>query len=105
VGNIDRRKLLEQFQRGPLIPKDMRIEVVLVHFASSNTTEYEVQLLWTAPNIVIKKDPNTGEETTVEITHKSEVVYLAVADDERTAKKFAERARREMREVVAAWKE
>jgi len=88
-----------------MIPDDFRIEVVPVHFVSDETTDYEIQLRWTAPRHVEVRRTSRGAivKQTVEHPMHSEVVYLAVAKDEKEAKELAAQARQELKNIVSKW--
>ena len=68
-----------------LIPEDFRIEVVCVHYRSTDETEYEVQLRWTPPD------------------GHGEVVPLAWRENENEAKALARQAKLELKEIVNQW--
>ncbi len=83
-----------------IIPEDFRIEVVPVHFKSDNTTEYEVQMRWTAPSKFYDKNYQRSDGS---FPFKDEVVYLTNSKSEIEAKKITEQAKKELKELVAKW--
>lgn len=84
-----------------LIPEDFRVEVVPVHCASDNTTDYEVQLRWTAPRHVSGR--RKGRAIVFERAQHSEVVWLAVASNLKEANMLAGQAREQLKQIVSTW--
>lgn len=90
-----------------IAPEDFRVEVVPVHYKSDGTTEYEVQLRWTA-KIDAKgfhgvACPDCKKRIPLEVPLRDEVVVLSVRDDEKEANRLAAQAREDFKSIVSKW--